>query len=153
MRLVIAGILAAVILFLTPAIASAHTTADPSCSIGASFGAEITKAPVHIGQKTGIDAYVYTSPGFSTFPPGCPLTNVHAVVTFADGSTKTIVKNGSVAGAGAMQQFIKNVKVKASYITDDPTYGEIMQITITITAVCEGVTFTGNPTYAVQAVV
>ena len=131
------------------------TTAPPAgamtpCQVGYGLGAEIAKGPVHVGEHTDVSAVVTTSGPWSTYPANCPLTNVDAVATFANGTTKTLVANGSVAAGPDLVLFTKNVKVKKAYVIDDSTYGPLFRVSVSMTAVSDGVPLDAGPaTYAV----
>lgn len=128
----------------------------PPCAPGGGFGAQILKGNLSVGERTGIAAQVYTEAAFTnpdgdSFPESCALTNVLSVATFADGTTKVLVQNGSVPTGGVVKYFKKRVTVQPGFITDDPTLGPIVRIAVVTTALSGGDPVSGTSTYAVTA--
>lgn len=143
-RLLLAIFLALISLATVPAVAGA----DLPCAVGGSISAYINKGPVHVGQKVTVSAEVSSNAQHGHFPATCRLTHVQAAVAFADGSSISVATDATVAGGGHSRYFSAHVRVLASWITDDPTYGPLFRVTSTVTADSG---LSGTASYAVGA--
>lgn len=133
--------------FVLPIAASASPT---PCASTASWGAQILKAPVGVGERVAVDAEVQSTTSFGVFPPDCAISHVSSVGAFSDGTTVQLAVSGNVP-RGTTRYFTEHVVVTPGMITEDPSLGPVMRLSVQTTAVAHGQSISGSATYTVGA--